>query len=295
MNDLVVNEQFAELARMLQHIPGAQAYGEIYPLEIQVYGALEQAPVGYDWDGMRRGADPNHPFVVFQYTLAGWGIYEDRSGSYTLQPGHAFTALIPTAHRYYLPAASSGWQYIWLIVFHPYIVQRIARLVREHGPVITLVPGHRLISRLVEIHQSVHQRTVQDSIAREQMLFAFLWEYERYHMQQRPLAERERLINEVRQFVITSLQQPLGVAELARWRGMSRSNFSHHFKAITGMAPASFIMQIRLEEAIGLLLHTRQSVAQIAQHTGFASANHFCKVFRQHYHLSPGAFRKQVS
>jgi AraC-like DNA-binding protein len=66
------------------------------------------------------------------------------------------------------------------------------------------------------------------------------------------------------------------------------------FKATTGAAPAQFVQQVRLEEATRRLLHTDQTVAMIAQATGFANPNHFCRVFRQHFHLSPGAFRQQM-
>jgi AraC-like DNA-binding protein len=54
------------------------------------------------------------------------------------------------------------------------------------------------------------------------------------------------------------------------------------------------VQQVRLEEATRRLLHTDQTVAMIAQATGFANPNHFCRVFRQHFHLSPGAFRQQM-
>jgi len=86
----------------------------------------------------------------------------------------------------------------------------------------------------------------------------------------------------------------VAVTDLAQLSGMSRSHFSHSFRAATGMAPAQFIRQIRLEEATRRLLHTEQPIEAIARATGFANANHFCKVFRQRFHLSPGAFRRQM-
>lgn len=280
--------------RCQRHGAGARTYARLYAPDLQMYGDLEDAPAGYAWNGMKRGADPAHPLLLFQYTLDGWGCFEDRSGATILRPGMGFSAILPSEHRYYLPRASSGWAYIWLIIAHPYIVQRVATGIREHGAITTLAPTDPLLLRLVALHASYQQQRPHDPVAREEMLFGFLWEYERLCYHRRPEADRERLLAEVRQFVIAALGRPVGVDELARWRGTSRSNFSHFFSATTGLAPAAFIQQVRLDEATQRLLHTQQRITEIADATGFASPNHFCKVFRQHFHLSPGAFRRQM-
>jgi transcriptional regulator GlxA family with amidase domain len=52
--------------------------------------------------------------------------------------------------------------------------------------------------------------------------------------------------------------------------------------------------QVRLEEVARQLVQTDATLATVASETGFADANHLCKAFRRHYHLSPGTFRKQM-
>ena len=60
-------------------------------------------PAEYLWDGMKRGADPAHPFIVFQYTLAGEGQYTADGVVHRVTPGMAFAAVIPSPHVYSLP------------------------------------------------------------------------------------------------------------------------------------------------------------------------------------------------
>ena len=84
------------------------------------------------------------------------------------------------------------------------------------------------------------------------------------------------------------------VSDLAAAHGLSRSHFSRHFKAATGLAPAVWVRQVRLEEAIRRLLGGSDTLEAVAEAAGFADANHFCKVFRRQYHLSPGEFRRQM-
>jgi transcriptional regulator GlxA family with amidase domain len=43
-----------------------------------------------------------------------------------------------------------------------------------------------------------------------------------------------------------------------------------------------------------LLAGTDEKLETIARQTGFADANHLCKVFRRHLQVSPGEYRKQM-
>ena len=269
----------------------------LYPPETQIFGGFEtrRAPDIYHWDGMKRGRDPEHPLLIFQYTLDGWGCYVANGITYQIKPGIAFTAIIPSEHVYYLPAASSGWTFFWIIVHDPYIVERIARRQQESGAVQSVAPNSPLVLRAVDLFEHVYRPTPRDTITQERALFDFFWEHERATWRSNTAqSQGERLLDEVRRYVLQSLDRPIGVNELAARHGMSRSHFSHTFKSTTGLGPAHFIQQIRMEEAMRRLLHTDQSIEHIAQAIGFANANHFCKVFRQRIHLSPGAFRRQM-
>lgn len=258
---------------------------------------LEAHPEGelYQWDGQRRYVNPARPYVVFQYTLAGWGVYEENGTAQRLMLGQAFAAYVPSAHVYRLPPDSPGWTFFWVMFNHPFVVARIADIKAASGAVTELAPDGLPVARLVRLFEGVYQGGFRDEWAQEQALFEFLWEYERHEHDRRydrPL--REPLLADVRRAVLESLDSVLDVAHLARSRGMSRSHFSHHFRAVTGLPPARFVTQIRLEEVARRLLETNYTLETIAAETGFADAKHLCKVFRRHYHLSPGAFRRQM-
>jgi AraC-like DNA-binding protein len=263
-----------------------------------VYGsALETrtAHTHYSWHGLQRDGDALHPYVVFQYTLSGWGCYQAEDTLYTVTPQMAFTAYVPSNHRYYLPPASPHWTFFWLIIRHPYIVSRIAGQIREAGPLLASSSDSLLMLRALELLEHLYHPAPYDSFAEEETLFRFLIEYERTIFNRRyPQAERERLLHYVSTYVRHALPQPVEVEALAMQYQMSRSAFSHHFKTITGLSPAQFMTRIRLEEAVSQLLQTPQRLEDIALATGFASATHFCKVFRRHYQMSPGMFRQQM-
>jgi len=73
---------------------------------------------------------------------------------------------------------------------------------------------------------------------------------------------------------------------------MSRSHFSHFFRAHTGLTPARFATEVRIHEAARLLVETQSPLKHVSDACGFANSNHFCKVFRRFQHLSPAAYRQ---
>jgi AraC-like DNA-binding protein len=267
----------------------------VFEQALQVYAGVEDADEHYDWHGRKRNADPAHPFVVFQYTLDGWGYYEDAHGRERITAGSLFTAIVPSDHRYYRPRASQRWLILWLVVHHPYIVQRIAARQRKTEPFAPIEPGHPLLLRMIELFGGNCAGHTYDSVTHEQSLFALLWEYERMVLRaQSTPSQREHLLNDVREQVVAELQRPLDVNEIAERHGLSRSYFSSYFRSVAGVSPAQYVQRVRLEEAAKRLLHSSLTIQQIAQETGFATATHFCRVFRSRFHLSPGEFRRQL-
>jgi AraC-like DNA-binding protein len=250
----------------------------------------------YSWDGLKRGGDPSHPALLFQYTLAGWGYFRQEKKLYTMVPHSAFIAIIPSNHHYYLPAESPHWTFFWFILRHPYVVNRIAEQAKGSGAVLKLNDESLLVKRSLDILELISASPDADPFLEEEALFRFLIAYERalFHLNHPP-SEREHLLQSTRSSVLHALPRLIDVAQLAEHHHMSRSAFSHAFKAITGQSPAHYMTRVRLEEATNSLLSTRQSLEEIAAQTGFANATHFCKVFRRFFQLSPGEFRRQMN
>src|SRR4029079_7009081 len=98
----------------------------------------------------------------------------------------------------------------------------------------------------------------------------------------------------VRAWVLADPKRDLSVRALAAEYGMSRSHFSHFFRAQTGQTPARLLVETRVQQAARMLLDTDASLKQVADACGFSNPNHFNRVFRRFQHISPGAYRKII-
>ena len=263
---------------------------------LDVYVGMERRIMAerYRWNGEKRGADPSRPYAVIQYTLAGAGLFKARDREYPQTPGALFAAVAPSAHEYYQPETSPAWAFFWVIVHHPYVVGRIGALAPPAGPVLHAPPDGPLVTALVELVTAHRQRT-DDRFTRESRLFDLVVAFDRTAWaNQHRGDERENLLARVRILLESPEMARPNVDEIASVFGMSRSNFSHHFRTVTGLSPAMFIRDLRLQRARDMLLTEDHSMKAIARLTGFADTNHLCKAFRGRFGFTPGAFRRQM-
>lgn len=90
-----------------------------------------------------------------------------------------------------------------------------------------------------------------------------------------------------------ALQEPVSNAELARAAGMSARAFERAFVQEYGLSPQQYLKRLRLQNACRLLVETRESIAAIAQHCGFADQSHLTREFRRITGTTPGTYRSR--
>jgi AraC-like DNA-binding protein len=252
-------------------------------------------PSGYRWDGMKRLGRHDPPLFFFQLTMAGWGHFQLRGQApRRIPPGTGFFAIIPSRHCYYLPEDSPGWTFGWIGIYHPYLLARVTRQVAATGPLVELGPDAALTASTLRLVRGAIKKDFRDRFEVEAALFDFLFAYERSAHQARDSNEGQRLLETVRSLIIASLPNAVGVEAFAAEHGMSRSHFSHFFRARTGLTPAHFATEVRIHEAARMLLDSRLPLKQVALACGFSNPSHFCKVFRNFQHLSPASYRRGI-
>jgi len=89
-----------------------------------------------------------------------------------------------------------------------------------------------------------------------------------------------------------NLASRLLICDLAQLCHMNEDYFIRRFRECVGQTPGQYIQAQRVKMAERLLLFTDDSIAQIAEHTGFGNRFYFSRVFAQHTSVSPAAYRK---
>ncbi|NDV84041.1 helix-turn-helix domain-containing protein [Bacteroides sp. 51] len=99
-------------------------------------------------------------------------------------------------------------------------------------------------------------------------------------------------VNRVMEYINEHLTESINLSDMAKVAHISDYHFHRIFKAIIRESPGDYIQRLRLEKAAFKLQTTGQSLAEIAEQTGYQSPQALSKAFKKRYQLSPIAFRK---
>lgn len=96
----------------------------------------------------------------------------------------------------------------------------------------------------------------------------------------------------IRAYIEEHLDGTIRIEALASHARLSVSYFCRAFRGTFGAPPHAFIMQCRIDRALGLLIDSDEPVAQIAIACGFSDQAHFSRVFSQKAGMPPSAWRR---
>jgi AraC family transcriptional regulator len=95
-----------------------------------------------------------------------------------------------------------------------------------------------------------------------------------------------------RDHLLSSLDQPVRLSEVARAACLSPSHFHRTFTRAFGETPQRYLTRHRLQRAGQLLRQNHLAVTEVCLESGFESLGSFSSLFRRHFGLSPSEFRR---
>ena len=108
-----------------------------------------------------------------------------------------------------------------------------------------------------------------------------------------PSSLDDEFMKRVVETIKENLGKELNVDILCSAMNMSRTSFYNKIKELTGIAPAEFIRNIRMQEAALLLKSCRYTVAEVSDRMGFADPKYFTDTFKKFYGIPPSVYMKQ--
>jgi AraC family transcriptional regulator len=100
-------------------------------------------------------------------------------------------------------------------------------------------------------------------------------------------------LKQITHWIETHLDAEFDLDRLAARADLSKYHFHRLFKRATGLTPAKYQLQARMNEARRRLRETEQSVIEVALDLGYSSPSHFAQVFRRETRMTPSDYRRQ--
>jgi AraC-like DNA-binding protein len=244
----------------------------------------------YNWDGLTRGEQGT---FLFQYTLSGRGTIIVDNQTYQLVQDKAFLVWIPSNHRYYFPADSDHWEYIFVIMRGERLSTIVDELIAKLGHVSDFPIDSPPVRALKMIFEKAKLRQITDGYLNSLYAYQFITELHRSTTFEKSVSEIPESITKTVHFMELHYEQPVNLDEMADIAGLSKYHFLRQFNRFIGLTPLEYLNKLRIEKAAELLRATEQTLDEVAVSVGFANGNYFSKVFRHWVGMSPGKYRSE--
>ena len=270
------------LARARQH----PLIRSVYPTDVGWFPTA-----GHHYRDRPNGARQDHLMMC----VGGHGYVEIEGQRSHLQQGELL--IIPrNAQHTYWAADDDPWSIYWVNFLGEdadYFVERIPR----RGQPVPIEPSaqHEAIRLFRFCLDALHDgyglpTLIYAAQSTQHILSLLLYRNQSLPMEQRAGSRRSSVENVI-EYMVEHLDQPLRLEDFAREAGLSVSHFSDRFRAQTGQSPMSYFIHLKMRFACRLLDLSGKPVKSVAIETGYRDPYYFSRVFKKSMGISPEKYR----
>lgn len=223
---------------------------------------------------------------------SGKGTFTYNKTTYTLKAGDLFF-VAPARMASYQADPREPWSYTW-VGFNGTDARRLMNMTgfSEESPVIhTDAPeaASHLLRRIAECSGP----SAADDAAMAGHLYLFLAHLMRINGQRTALTPHQAYVANALRFIQYNYASDIGVNDIARYVGISRSQLYRAFLQDFGVSPHTYLQKYRINEACSLLRDPNLSIAEVAGSVGFNDPLYFSRVFKNIKQHTPSDYQKR--
>lgn len=237
-----------------------------------------------------------HPTFSIGAVDGGSSIFTGAGGMpVALHPG---TLVFVPAERVHAcnPAVDSAWSYQMMHLDSTWLAtvrQEYAAVNTVSTEPVRVVVDSALYAQFCALSDRVFSSAAVDE--KEAALIEFVGDYDlKQSVYVEPMGNSSHVAEKITPMLDAMRDRPelnVSLAELAAHADMSRYQLIRAFRAVTGMTPHAWQLNLRINVA-RTLMHNGKSIATVAHHLGFSDQAHFQRVFKAHTGVTPGSFKR---
>jgi|WetSurMetagenome_2_1015567.scaffolds.fasta_scaffold211258_2 AraC-like DNA-binding protein len=229
------------------------------------------------------------------YITKGKGIFESEiTGTRRINAGDIFILFPGIWHRF-KPDYETGWHEYWVEFNGDLIKQFILKsILKPENPVITIGIQENIVNNYIQIITLLKEEKPGFQYVASGYTFQILGQImalKKYH----PFLGRaiENQIRKAKVMILENLQIKISQKEIAQRIDLGYSLYRKKFKEYTGISPAQYQIQLKINRAKDLLITSNLSIKELAYKLGFETAEYFSRIFKQKTGFAPVEFREK--
>lgn len=232
------------------------------------------------------------------YLIEGEGVFRSTSmGEVHIKAGDIFL-LFPGEWHSYGPITGSKWKSYWIGFKGKNMDDRV-----ENGFLSAQKAVYHVgySTSIIELYKLALASAHEEAAYCQQMLAGLVNHLigMMYSLERNIILNKNhshvKMISQARMRIREALESDLTIQQLADELGVSYSNFRKLFKQHTGLSPALYQQDLRLQRAKEMLSTTKMSIKEIAYRLNFESPDYFSSKFKLKTGMKPSEFRTSNS
>ena len=229
------------------------------------------------------------------YITKGKGVFESEvTGIKKIYAGDIFILFPNTWHRF-TPDYATGWDEYW-VEFNGDLIKhyRTKDFINPENPVVTvdiqeeIAENYLKIIKLIKYEKPGFQYIASGTVIQ---ILGQIFALKKYHPFEGKIIETQ--IRQAKLMILENMHTAISQEEIARSIGIGYSLYRKKFKEYTGVSPAQYQIQFRVNKAKDLLITSNQPIKEIAHNVGFEYSDYFYRLFKQKTGFTPSDFREK--
>ena len=230
------------------------------------------------------------PCFIIEYIVSGHGYLEINGENYKLNPGDAYI-IHPGDFCTYYADNNDPYEKYWINFTCDFFFTQMLKAYDINDRVIR---GMDLSGFFEEIFKLEELSTSNDvlCIPTSRLIFDAMMAIA-LHKENDTTSTRQEIAYKVRVLLSKCASTRITMDDISKKFYRSKDDIIRQFKKKYNTTPHNFLIDLRIARAKNLLVNSKKTLAEIANHLCFSSEFHFSNTFKKRVGLSPSEFRKK--
>lgn len=230
------------------------------------------------------------------YITKGSGYFSSQSCKTQKIQAGTMILLFPGEWHSYYPDTETGWDEYWVGFRGIHIDKRVEkRFFTKEEPLQHI----GLSATIVGLYEDIQKFASEEKSGYQQMISSIVLHIlgTVYYKRRNNAFTNTYVVNKINEARILMkelVENPLSPEEIASQLGLGYSWFRRMFKEYTGVSPAQYQLQQKLQRAKELLIGSNLNISEIAYSLKFENAGQFSTFFKKKEGLTPSEFRERA-
>lgn len=229
------------------------------------------------------------------YITKGQGVFESEITDFRKVNAGDIFILFPDIWHRFKPDSTTGWNEYW-VEFDGEIIKHFRNkgFLNPKDPIITIGLQEDIVENFLKIIKLIKDEKPGFQYITSGILLQIigqLFASKKYHLFEGKIIENQ--IRQAKLMILENMHTIISQKDIARNIGIGYSLYRKKFKEYTGVSPAQYQIQLKINKAKKLLITSNQPIKEIAYTLGFESPDYFYRLFKQKTGITPSDFREK--